>query len=115
MDANGETVNVDVSGDSPSIDLSGMTITLPDGTIQIADQIIYDESTKTYHVDSHDVYNTYNYYTWNYYINYTSITNIGTTAEYAEKYEVYYELPDGRNSADLTAEECEQLNVSIDA
>lgn len=49
---------------------------------------------------------------WN--INYTSITYIGTTEEYNKYYEVYYTLPDGRDSADLTAEELEQLNVSVD-
>lgn len=101
---------------STNIDLSGMTVTLPDGSINLIDQIIYDESTKTYHIDSHDTFNytTNYYYEWNYYINYTSITYIGTTEEYNKYYEVYYELPDGRDSADLTAEELEQLNVSID-
>lgn len=93
-----------------------MTITLPDGKVLIADNIIYDESTKTYNIDSHDVTNnyiTYNY-SWTYHINYTSITYIGQTEEYNKYYEVYYELPDGRDSADLTAEEVEQLNVSVD-
>lgn len=99
-----------------NIDLSGMTVTLPDGSVNLIDQIIYDESTKTYHIDSHDTYNSEinYYYQWNYYINYTSVTYIGTTEEYNKYYEVYYELPDGRDSADLTAEELEQLNVSID-
>lgn len=107
---------IENTDNSTNIDLSNMTITLPDGKVMIADQIIYDESTKTYHIDSHDTYNyTYNYYyTWNYYINYTSITYIGQTEEYNKYYEVYYELPDGRDSADLTAEELEQLNLSID-
>lgn len=114
-DPDGEITNVtDNSDNSTNIDMSGMTITLPDGTLQLIDSIIYDESTKTYNIDSHDVYNTYNYYTWNYYINYTSITYIGTSEEYNKYYEVYYELPDGRDSADLTAEELEQLNLSID-
>lgn len=101
---------------STNIDLSGMTITLPNGTVQVADAVIYDESTKTYYIDSHDTTNyniTYNY-SWTYHINYTSITYIGTTAEYDKYYEVYYELPDGRDSADLTAEELEQLDFNID-
>jgi hypothetical protein len=101
---------------STNIDLSGMTITLPNGEVQVADAVIYDESTKTYYIDSHDTTNnyvTYNY-SWTYYIDYTSITYIGTTAEYDKYYEVYYELPDGRDSADLTPEETEQLNVSLD-
>lgn len=107
----GSTVDV-----TASMDLNNMTIVLPGGQQLVADQVIYDESTKTYHIDSHDTYNyTYNYYyTWNYYINYTSITYIGQTEEYNKYYEVYYELPDGRDSADLTAEELEQLNLSID-
>ena len=101
---------------STNIDLSGMTIALPGGGLQIADAVIYDESTKTYYIDSHDTTNnyvTYNY-SWTYNINYTSITYIGQTEEYDKYYKVYYELPDGRDSADLTPEEVEQLNVSID-
>jgi len=115
-DEDGNIIQENNTDNSTNIDLSNMTITLPDGKVMIADQIIYDESTKTYHIDSHDTYNyTYNYYyTWNYYINYTSITYIGQTEEYNKYYEVYYELPDGRDSADLTAEELEQLNLSID-
>lgn len=112
---NGEVIE-GVTDNSTNIDLSDMTITLPDGSINFIDQLIYDESTKSYHIDSHDTYNyeTNYYYEWNYYINYTSITYIGQTEEYNKYYEVYYELPDGRDSADLTAEELEQLNVSLD-
>lgn len=121
-DENGKPVT-DESGtvinnpdNSTNIDLSGMTITLPNGDVQIADAVIYDESTKTYNIDSHDTTNyniTYNY-SWTYHINYTSITYIGQTAEYDKKYEVYYQLPDGRDSADLTAEELEQIDYSLD-
>lgn len=115
-DEEGNIIQNNNTDNSTNIDLSNMTITLPDGMVLVADQIIYDESTKTYNIDSHDTtnYNYTYYYTWNYYINYTSITYIGTTEEYNKYYEVYYELPDGRDSADLTAEEVEQLNVSID-
>lgn len=115
-DESGVVVDIGIEDNSTSIDLSGMTITLPDGSINLIDQLIYDESTKSYHIDSHDTYNTTTnyYYEWNYYINYTSITYIGQTEEYNKYYEVYYELPDGRDSADLTAEELEQLNVSMD-
>lgn len=113
---NGDVIEGDLTDNSVNIDMEGMTITLPDGSINFIDKIIYDESTKSYHIDSHDTYNytTYNYYTWNYYINYTSITYIGQTEEYNKYYEVYYELPDGRDSADLTKEDLEQLNLSID-
>lgn len=113
-DETGEVI--DNSDNSTNIDLSGMTITLPNGIIQVADNIIYDESNKTYYIDSHDTTNyniTYNY-SWTYYINYTSITYIGQTAEYDKKYEVYYELPDGRDSADLTAADLEQIDFNID-
>lgn len=115
-DENGNDVEELPEENTTGIDLSGMTITLPDGSINFIDKIIYDESTKSYHIDSHDTYNytTNNYYTWNYYINYTSITYIGQTEEYNKYYEVYYELPDGRDSADLTKEDLEQLNLSID-
>lgn len=111
-DGSENTVTVD--GDNTKIDIENGTFTGLDGTLQIIDGVIYDESTKTYYIDSHDSYNTYNYYTYQYYINYTSITYIGTTEEYDKHYEVYYQLPDGRSSADLTAEELEQLNLSID-
>lgn len=115
-DENGDPIQETVTDNSTNIDLSNMTITLPDGKMLIADTIIYDESTKTYTIDSHDTYNTTlnYYYQWNYYINYTSITYIGQTEEYNKYYEVYYELPDGRDSADLTKEELEQLNLEID-
>lgn len=115
-DENGNDVEELPEENTTGIDLSGMTITLPDGSINFIDKIIYDESTKSYHIDSHDTYNytVNNYYTWNYYINYTSITYIGQTEEYNKYYEVYYELPDGRDSADLTKEDLEQLNLSVD-
>lgn len=113
-DGSENTVTVD--GDNTKIDIENGIFTGLDGTLQIIDGVIYDESTKTYYIDSHDSYttNVYNYYTYQYYINYTSITYIGYTEQYDKHYEVYYKLPDGRSSADLTAEELEQLNLSID-
>ena len=113
---NGNIIEGDFTDNSMKLDLSGLTMVLPDGTFQFIDDFYYDASTKSYHIDSHDTYNTYiiNHYTWNYYINYTSITYIGQTEEYNKYYEVYYELPDGRSSADLTKEDLEQLNLSVD-
>ena len=113
-DGSQNTVSVD--GDNTKIDIANGVFTGLDGTLQIIDGVIYDESTKTYYIDSHDSYTTniYNYYTYQYYINYTSITYIGYTEQYDKHYEVYYQLPDGRSSADLTAEELEQLNLSVD-
>lgn len=91
------------------------------GEAYYVDEINYDDSTKTYYVDSHDSYtwntttNNYitNNYKWEitYNIDYTSVTYIGQTAEYEEEYKYYYELPDGRSSADLTREDLEQLSV----
>lgn len=111
----GDTVNNTV------INLEDNSVWYPDGTWNFIDQLLYDASTKTYYVDSHDSYTwnetTNNYVTNNYnsfyqyHINYTSITYIGTTAEYDKTYELYYQLPDGRSSADLTAEDLEQLSL----
>ena len=99
------------------IDLIQNVTWFPDGTMQYIDSVIYDESKQSYYVDSHDTYNyindsynTTNYHwEYNYYIDYTSITYIGQTEEYEDPYQCYYELPDGRSSADLTKEELEQL------
>lgn len=106
------------------IDIEDNSIHLQDGSIYNIDNLYYDESTQSYYVDSHDSY-TYNsttneYVTNNYTfriqyeIHYTSITYIGQTEEYeADTYVYYYELPDGRSSADLTAEELEQLSLAF--
>lgn len=97
------------------IDIGSMTHVLPGGTLNEIDNLIYDDNTKTYYVDSHDVTNNFtNYFFYQYHINYTSITYIGQTEEYNKRYELYYQLADGRDSADLTPEELEQLNVDLD-
>jgi len=79
-------------------------------------ELLYDASTKTY---------TANYQThvgdvvydcsvhWTYNIDYTSITYLGSSETY-DIYNIYYELPDGRSSADLTPEDLEQLNLEFD-
>lgn len=87
--------------------------------------VTYDPDSRTYYVEANTDYtfNTTNnyyeyytyYYTFNFYYEYTYITNIGTTGQYQdETYTYYYQLPDGRSSADLTAEELAQLNVFMD-
>lgn len=115
--------NIFDDGDTISdklIDLDSNTVWFPNGTLQYINNLVYDESTKTYYVDAHQEYdldtNTYitNNYHYEYHINYTSVTYIGQTEEYDEKYEFYYQLPDGRSSADLTAEELQALNTQID-
>ena len=60
----------------------------------------------TYNIQNN--YYEYNYYTYNisYNITNTYINYIGSTAEFVPtEYELYYELPDGRSSADLTIDE----------
>lgn len=60
----------------------------------------------TYNIQNN--YYEYNYYTYNitYNISNTYINYIGSTAEFVPtEYELYYELPDGRSSADLTIDE----------
>lgn len=108
--------------DEPIVDIDGDLVMqmFPDGSFTWINQLIYDASNKTYNVTSNTTYNnsnntTFNY-TWNYtyHIDYTSITYIGQTEEYTETYEYYYNLPDGRSSADLTAEELLALNTKID-
>lgn len=111
-DEDGEVIEGLPEDVSSGIDMENMLLYLPDGSVAIIDRLVYDESSKTYNVDSHDVYNTYITYNYTYYINYTNITYIGQTEEF-QKYEVSYELPDGRDSADLTAEDLEQLNLDI--
>lgn len=120
VDENGNLVQVegDDLPDNVGVDLGTLIGNLPTDSNVIFNGCTYDESTKTYYyhtevpitIDNRQYY----YFTYNYHINYTSVTYIGTTEEYDKHYEVYYQLPDGRSSADLTAEELEQLNLSID-
>lgn len=75
------------------------------------DSLYWDDSTHSYIANTYNydiVNNTYNYYTWNitYNITNTYINYIGSNSAYQqEEYKYYYELPDGRSSEDLTADE----------
>lgn len=74
------------------------------------DSLFWDNSTHSYTANTYQydiTNNTYNYYTWNisYNITNTYVTYIGSNQGFQEEYEYYYELPDGRSSADLTADE----------
>lgn len=125
VDDKDTTVNVMMDGNV----LVGQVIDNENGIINVGgkiyyiDELTYDASTRIYYVDAHDEYvynNTMNNYTTNnysfaieYHVSHTSITYIGQTAEYEERYEMYYQLPDGRSSADLTAEDLEQLSVAF--
>lgn len=119
-DSSGDNIyNTGDTNNSTLIDNSTSTVLTPSGDINFIDQLIYDAATKTYHVDARTQYditnNTYqtNNYLYQYHIDYTSITYIGQTEEYEEEYKFYYELPDGRSSADLTKEDLEQLSIAF--
>lgn len=98
----------------------GDTVTQGDNSLYLEDGAIYNPDNRSYSFTATNSFNTTtnNYYTYNYsytyHINYTSVTYIGTTAQYDEIYKYYYELPDGRSSADLTADELLALNTEID-
>lgn len=72
--------------------------------------LTYNPSTQTYNVQFSDNRS----YTYQFYYDYTYITYIGSSAEYREAYKVYYELPDGRSSGDLTADELKGLSLQFD-
>ena len=86
-----------------------------DKTELLIDAINFNFDDHSYTVNAYDYtyniqnnYYEYNYYTYNitYNISNTYINYIGSTAEFVPtEYELYYELPDGRSSADLTIDE----------
>lgn len=86
------------------------------------DSLVFDFSDHSYTVNAYDTtynnyYYEYNYYTYNvsYAYEYTYVTYIGSTVEYEpEEYALYYELPDGRSSADLTADEIAGMSLDFD-
>lgn len=111
----GDTIDNSTTVDnSQVIDLSNGTFNYIDesGKQEFSvDELIYDFSTQSYSADTYNV--TYNndtytnyHHEWNvtYNVTNTYVTNIGQTELY-EPLELYYELPDGRSSADLTAAE----------
>lgn len=104
---NSETVNnqvIDTSNNQMTvINENGDKITLN------IDSLYWDDSTHSYVANTYNIENNvYNYYTYNitYNITNTYITYIGSNGAYQQdEYKYYYELPDGRSSEDLTAEE----------
>ncbi|MCI9263992.1 MAG: LamG domain-containing protein [Oscillospiraceae bacterium] len=130
-----QEVNIDASNNTAdnSQHLSNVTnitagkfyVVNDDGTVteNYIDNLYYDNSTNTYHADTYNyTYNTtnnfyeFNYYTYNiqYTYNNTYVTYIGSTAEYQPKeWALYYELPDGRSSADLTEEDIAGLSFQF--
>lgn len=124
-----------VTTDIKILDKSENTVTIPvtnDNSTNVTidnliHQNIYDTSYNfddhSYTVNTYDVtynndnrrYQT-NYYTWNitYNITNTYVTYIGSNDAYQQKgYEFYYELPDGRSSADLTADEVAAMSFQF--
>ena len=67
------------------------------------DNLVYNAGDKSYTVNN--IYNISFTYNYTYYI------QIGASEEYVGAYEVYFELPDGRNSKDLTADEIYGLST----
>lgn len=92
---------------------------------QSIDSLTYDFDNRTYTVNTYDYtyYTTnnneyyefnYNTYEVQYTYNNTYVSYIGSTAEYQPKeWAFYYELPDGRSSADLTEEDIAGLSFQF--
>ena len=121
---NSEHLTVD---DFKILDINNNTMNLVNDKGQTTnyniESLYYDASSKSYTANVYNtVYNTtnnyyeYNYYTYNisYNITNTYVTYIGSTAEYTDPYEYYFELPDGRSSADMTPEEVEGISLAFD-
>ncbi len=87
------------------------------------DDINFNFDDHSYTINTYNTtYNTennyyeYNYYTYNvqYTYNNTYVTYVGSTAEYQPKeWSLYYQLPDGRSSADLTEEDVAGLSFQF--
>lgn len=115
------TQNIIVDVDDNSTTIENQVIDIGDEIFTIIDEngdkvtynidsLFWDNSTHSYTANTYQydiTNNTYNYYTWNisYNITNTYVTYIGSNQGFQEEYEYYYELPDGRSSADLTADE----------
>lgn len=107
-------------------DTIGTLIDLTDSTIKFVDEnnfdystsldigeIKYDEENYTYHITANSGNTTYNYQ-YTFYNDYTYVIYLGSSEEYQPKaYKFYYELPDGRSSADLTADELAGMSVQF--
>lgn len=113
----GDTIHGDVvSGDQIQgdlIDLNGGTINMPTGDIYQIEDYIYNEDNDTYYYSTTNNNQTYNF-TVQYFYEYTYVIYLGSSEEYKpEAYKFYYELPDGRSSADLTVDELAGMSVQF--
>lgn len=110
---------------SKVLDLTNGKLTLVDELGSLfelnIDDVSFDFDNRSYTVNAYDIKQTNNYYEYNYYTyniqytyNNTYVTYIGSTAEYQPKeWVLYYELPDGRSSADLTEEDIAGLSFQF--
>lgn len=123
-----------INNNTSGPDYSGTLLDINNNVLNLIDEVgnlrteeiynvTYDNSDHSYHVTTYNQtfnqtnnYYEYNYYTYNiqYTYNNTYITYIGSTAEYQPKeWELYYELPDGRSSADLTEDDVAGLSFQF--
>lgn len=95
--SNGTFTVINENGDKITLNMDSLNFNFDDRSYTVnAYDVDYDEENNYY------IYNYYTYTVQNTYNN-TYVTYIGSTAEYRPiEYELYYELPDGRSSADLT-------------
>lgn len=121
------SVDNSVTFDTQIQDTDNYTLNIPIDTSTSIGQYIesqyFDLSSESYITNTYDVtynneFNSYttNYYTWNitYNISNTYVTYIGSNdAWQQEEYKFYYELPDGRSSADLTEDEVAALSFQF--
>ena len=122
---NNNTTGPDYSGTLLDINNNVLNLINEVGNLRTEEiyNVTYDNSDHSYHVTTYNQtfnqtnnYYEYNYYTYNiqYTYNNTYITYIGSTAEYQPKeWELYYELPDGRSSADLTEDDVAGLSFQF--
>lgn len=123
----GDTVDNSVTVNTQIQNTDDYTFNIPlDASTNIGQYIesqYFDFSTQSYTTNTYDItynnqFNCYetNYYTWNitYNISNTYVTYIGSNdAWQQEEYRFYYELPDGRSSADLTEDEVAALSFQF--
>lgn len=118
----GSTTNYEIVDNSQVIDLSNGTFTYIGEANKeefYIDELVYDFSSQSYQADTYnitydnDTYTTNNFlFQTTYNITNVYVTNIGQSELY-EPLELYYVLPDGRSSADLTAEEVAGLSFEF--
>lgn len=126
-DNSDHSVNTEVTDNTKILDMTNGSfhLNVDDSTTieHLVKNLYYDMSTQTYSADTYNI--TYdvdnrqyvtNNYTWNitYNISNTYVTYIGgNDAWEQDEYIYYYELPDGRSSADLTADDIAAMSFQF--